>query len=791
MKNARRWNPWIGGLGVAAIGVLVIALACSPVRADDATKPAAEPAPAASPEEQMAGFTFNQMNGEDVLSELSRLYGIPFRASPAIGAPVSLTSKVQVDLATAMILLEAALADQDYVVRREGDEVRAISRSILSTEVESGLLRPEVKRIILAHSDPKSVAEVVNEVFQTRDVFLILEWAAKTKDPEVMRQMLFDKAGAVKKGLQVKAIAYPALNAVIVKAPREVMEAITTFIKTELDEAEGLLKAERAKAAAEKKRKADAARKAAAAAAAKTTKVKPKAPPAEVERTFELKYVTAQEMAGLCQTFLKFRPTPVPRTNQLIWRTRKYDQFKQLDDLIGILDVPDATSSRLYCVRLKHANAATVQTVLSQLYGFTLARPATEKGAAELEELQMPQRPDVAGPASALLEAAGLGPPEAESPPEPQLAVPFGEVSIVAVIEINALLIRTIPANYAAIKGMIDQIDQPRGQVMMDVFIAEVTLDDTTELGIDFVHSGVSGSGDYSSGMDFGVRPSPSSSMGLTYSLVSDHINVFLRALKTSTRLDVISRPSVTVLDNEEAMVEFGRSVPLIQTSNVNTAGEVISSIVRYQDVTVKLTVTPHINAEAGFIQMKVAQNIDDVSSESFAISEQLAPRILIKRHVQTNVRVFDGQTICLGGFIGDTIDETESKIPLLGDIPWLGELFKSSKRSRLKTELLIFITPHIIRTPEEMLALTNKKRLDSRAMSQTGRDLEDLAVQDKLAVPVHRRPRPDQQPAVKPSSPTTRPAETPTTLPAKSPTTAPAKPPSSAPAKPPPPKAE
>ena len=183
-----------------------------------------------------------------------------------------------------------------------------------------------------------------------------------------------------------------------------------------------------------------------------------------------------------------------------------------------------------------------------------------------------------------------------------------------------------------------------------------------------------------------------------------------------------------------------------------------------------RLRVTPHVNA-AGFIRLDIIQNIDDISPDTFAITENLAPRILITRRTETHVQVRDGQTVCLGGFIGDTIDETEEKIPLLGDIPLIGLAFRKTKRTRVKSELLIFITPYIVETPQELLEMTNVLRNETAAQRRPDRVTEELRPR---AVPARNPYRAWGRmgkryviPRPAPPAPATRPATQPATQPA------------------------
>ena len=138
------------------------------------------------------------------------------------------------------------------------------------------------------------------------------------------------------------------------------------------------------------------------------------------------------------------------------------------------------------------------------------------------------------------------------------------------------------------------------------------------------------------------------------------------------------------------------------------------------------------------------AQTIKDVSAETFQISEEFNPQVILQRKADTTLRVKDGQTVFLGSFIADDITSDEKKVPLLGDIPLLGYLFKYSVQSRIKRELIIFITPHIMETPHELLRMTNEQRLTSDSEIREDRRNKDiLEPQVELRPPPFREPLP------------------------------------------------
>jgi len=319
-----------------------------------------------------------------------------------------------------------------------------------------------------------------------------------------------------------------------------------------------------------------------------------------------------------------------------------------------------------------------------------------------------------------------------------------GELTIVPDPDRNGLLIYTFSRNFPKILEMIDTLDQPRKQVFIDVFITEVSLDDTTELGVDFSYGQDfegSRSGTYTVNQDFSTL---FPTTGMSYQLISNNITSFIRALQETGKLDTVTRPQIFTKDNAKAVISLGRDVPIVTSTNVSSEGA-INSTVKYEKVQTVLQVTPKIHPN-GFVTLQIKQDIDDVSAETFQISEDFNPQVLIRRSAETQMRVRDGQTVCMGGFIGDSIIENSSKVPLLGDIPLLGELFKYSSKSHQKVELIIFITPHILENPEEMLRMTNEHRSGSNTEVREDRNTDILIPQRKVAIPIYKQPVPQQE---------------------------------------------
>ncbi|HEV2296158.1 MAG TPA: type II secretion system secretin GspD [Tepidisphaeraceae bacterium] len=279
-------------------------------------------------------------------------------------------------------------------------------------------------------------------------------------------------------------------------------------------------------------------------------------------------------------------------------------------------------------------------------------------------------------------------------------AMAIGEqVSVIADQDTNSLLVRTNPRNYEQVRAILDELDRPVAQVLIKVLIAEVTHDKNTDFGAEFsvLNLRPSGNGQVV-GSDFN---SPTNASGLTVGILEEHVAATIRALETDGKLDVLSRPYILASDNQLATITVGQEVPFITRSQLTDTGQTINTI-EYDDIGILLDVVPHINPD-GLVILDVAPEISALTGGSVPISETVSSPIFAKRSAQSRVGVQNGQTIVIGGLMEDRKTQTVDKIPFLGDIPIIGNAFKRTRMTKSKTELLIFLTPHVALRPDEL----------------------------------------------------------------------------------------
>jgi len=242
--------------------------------------------------------------------------------------------------------------------------------------------------------------------------------------------------------------------------------------------------------------------------------------------------------------------------------------------------------------------------------------------------------------------------------------------------------------------------------VLIKVLIAEVTHDNNLDFGTDFSALDISRTGKQGTLVSTLGAAAAASSVttpgGMVISLLEADVSVRLQALAQQNKLDVLSRPYILTSDNQEADITVGSLIPFVTNTDVDVNGGVHNSTT-YEDIGIILTVTPHINPE-GLVTMLVSPTISALTDQTVTISAGVALPVIQQRAADSYLTVRDGQTVVIGGLMQDQKTSSVNKIPLLGDIPLLGRLlFSYSTTSKTKTELLIFLTPHVASDPDAL----------------------------------------------------------------------------------------
>ncbi|WP_162305889.1 type II secretion system secretin GspD [Oleisolibacter albus] len=286
-------------------------------------------------------------------------------------------------------------------------------------------------------------------------------------------------------------------------------------------------------------------------------------------------------------------------------------------------------------------------------------------------------------------------------------------VSLTADEENNALVIYAAPRDYETVQQALRQLDVVPMQVMIEAVITEVTLNNDLRYGVQwYLRSG-----------NHGFRLSTNDNGALTptypgFSYLFDNgrtITGVLDALSSVTETKVLSSPQLLVLNNQTALLQVGDQVPVATASAVSTVGSspIVNSI-DYRDTGVILRVTPRVN-DGGLVLLDIAQEVSDVTTTR---TSKLDSPTIQQRRIASSVAVQDGQSIALGGLIRDNSDRGKDGVPLLKDIPVLGSLFSSTNDSKSRTELLVLLTPRVVRGSQDASMVTEELRRKLRSLA-------------------------------------------------------------------------
>ncbi|MGD8882541.1 MAG: type II secretion system secretin GspD [Desulfobacterales bacterium] len=299
-----------------------------------------------------------------------------------------------------------------------------------------------------------------------------------------------------------------------------------------------------------------------------------------------------------------------------------------------------------------------------------------------------------------------------------------GKVRISADKATNSLIIMADQEDYLVLEEVIKKLDIPRSMVFIESLIMEVDMDKSLDIGIDwqaFGETSISGKetaigGQFSSqGL---IDPGALAQGGLTVGLITEQTNIagllvsniaaIINAVKTDDEFRILSTPQVLTTDNEEARITVGENRPYQTRSTTDPSGGTFESF-EYRDVGKILKITPHVT-EGRLVRMKISLEVTNIDLASTLTTSSTLP-VTQKRTVDTTVIVKDSQTVVIGGLIEDSTTENETKVPVLGDIPILGWLFRDKSEANEKTNLYIFLTPRVIKSPAEAREIMEDKK--------------------------------------------------------------------------------
>jgi len=279
-----------------------------------------------------------------------------------------------------------------------------------------------------------------------------------------------------------------------------------------------------------------------------------------------------------------------------------------------------------------------------------------------------------------------------------------------ALIEVDpdtgSLVVITDKETNERIRKIIENLDRPVPQVLINVVFLEVTHRDDLDLGTEFFYDHGMNQRGHIFESSFGVG---AQTTGGFYRIIEDNVDVTMRAIAEVGKMEVLSRPSVLARHNEEATIVVGQEVPFIRNSRVTQDGQTINTV-EYEDIGIILRVTPYI-VSGEQVEMVIAPEISTLTGETVPISNTIDAPVFAKRAAETRVVMPTGKTVVIGGLMQDDKTETVRKIPVLGSIPVLGLPFRHKVKEDSKTELLIFLTPRIVQGADQLAEISESER--------------------------------------------------------------------------------
>lgn len=431
---------------------------------------------------------------------------------------------------------------------------------------------------------------------------------------------------------------------------------------------------------------------------------------------------------------------PDERTNSIIvlGNRRGISEIRQLVAKLDF-DINPEDAGRLYVYYVKHGKAEDIANTLNGIAGQadTANRSRNTKAPPPRPGSRPPTPTTGGGPANNV--AGLLG----------------GEVKITSSEQTNSLIIAAGRQDYEVLLNLLAKIDIPRDQVFVEAIIFEMAVTDTLRYGLSLIYFQPGSNGLGRAGFvaenalqnftnvlgttglvaalglpgddDVPIQPLPGVG-GAAQSVTVKSKTGFLEFLKSITKTNVLSTPQILAMDNAEAEIEVGERIPTGQNTTIGVGGQQNFSP-QYEDVTIKLKILPQISSDQETVRLEIDQQVQQVVSRTIPVTTS-------KRSLKSDVVVRNGDTIVIGGLMKDSEAPTISKIPILGDIPILGWLFKSQIKEIEKLNLLIFLTPRIIKTRRDAKMLSDvklKERLqfikDTGGEDFHGRKVEEIRI--------------------------------------------------------------
>ena len=441
----------------------------------------------------------------------------------------------------------------------------------------------------------------------------------------------------------------------------------------------------------------------------------------DLEKIFASFGISSKEARGGGITF-----NPIARSNSILVVSSIPGILDKVESWIRELDKPPTDESKpgVNVYYVQNAKAKDLAEVLKQI--FTKAGKETLKRPEEPKRETTPTTPTTTQRTQP--QRSGVPTKPATTPPpatttrgEEAGKVAEGEINIVVDEPNNALIIRALYRDYKAVLETIKKLDLYPKQVLLEVMLAQISLDDSNKFGIEWFRFADSiAAGRYQQDVIMGgIPPAPTPIPALTGNIrysIFDAAGKFAAAINAAAsdnRLNVISSPHVLASNNKEARIQIGKEQPILTSTyttgtTIDTGSNVITGSIEYKDIGIIITVTPRIS-DSGLITLEIQVEKSDVATSALGNLKDVP--VFDKKTAKTVLSVLDGQMIVIGGLIEDQKNVTKSGVPFLSKIPIIGGLFGSQSYTKSKTELMILMTPHIITDYSQSKAVTDEFR--------------------------------------------------------------------------------
>lgn len=462
------------------------------------------------------------------------------------------------------------------------------------------------------------------------------------------------------------------------------------------------------------------------------------------------------------------RIIPDTRTNSLVIKANRY-LIKRIKDVIAKLDAPlPGGEGKIHVVYLENANSEDLASILADLAG----TGGTSAGSRRMTTAQSRQtRTQAGGVAGAFGNRFGSGrlgsggiqrggaatgnPNRGIAQTTGRFLADFdGAVRITADPATNSLVIIASNRDFEILQEVIAKLDIPRPQVFVEVLIAEITVERGVDIGFEFrstndsTEEGIQVIGGTNYG---GIQSAAVNPLGVTGFAIGaadgtltfagetfSNIGALFRAMQTDRDVNILATPHILTTDNEEAEIVIANNIPFITGQIFSANFNNPATTIERKDVGITLRITPQIN-ESEMVRLTIYQESSTVTDSPEGLSASQVGITTAKRSADTVVIVKTRQTVVIGGLMQDNITYTEAKVPILGDIPILGYLFKSSRRKVEKTNLLIFITPYIIKDNGDLEEVTRRANYRLQHYREQNRLQQHFEIDENQMVPSNR----------------------------------------------------